>query len=141
MKGYLKQDGEPTPDKPIKIEAKIPMFVDGELENFDNNIHSIIEEYSKMMFKEKDQILTQRIIMKQEQEIERLNNIINNANKVLQNILVINNSEHKGKYRPIKNTSKNDVYKSVCMLYGILGTPYRCDYGFLQELKGDGSNE
>mgnify|MGYP003509099650 CR=1 FL=1 len=49
MKGYLKQDGEPTPDKPIKIEAKIPMFVDGELENFDNNIHSIIEEYSKMI--------------------------------------------------------------------------------------------
>lgn len=78
---------------------------------------------------------------KRDKEIERLNNIINNANKVLQDILVINNSEHKGKYRPIKNTSKNDVYKSVCMLYGILGTPYRCDYGSLQELKGDSSNE
>ena len=79
-------------------------------------------------------------IVEKDKEIERLNNIINNANKVLQDILVINNSEHKGKYRPIKNTSKNDVYKSVCMLYGILGTPYRCDYGSLQELKGDSSN-
>ena len=86
-----------------------------------------------------DLILTLELEEK-DKEIERLNNIINNANKVLQDILVINNSEHKGKYRPIKNTSKNDVYKSVCMLYGILGTPYRCDYGSLQELKGDSSN-
>ena len=60
----------------VKIKISQPMFEVGELERFDNNIHSIVEEYSKMMFKEKDQILTQRIIMKQEQEIERLNNII-----------------------------------------------------------------
>lgn len=74
-------------------------------------------------------------IKKMQQEIERLNNIIETANKILSNILVINNKEHEGKYRPIKNTSKNDVYKSVCMLYGILGTPYRCDYDSLQEFK------
>ena len=57
----------------VKIKISQPMFEVGELERFDNNIHSIVEEYSKLMFKEKDQILTQRIIMKQEQEIERLN--------------------------------------------------------------------
>lgn len=57
----------------VKIKISQPMFEVGELEIFDNNIHSIVEEYSKLMFKEKDQILTQRIIMKQEQEIERLN--------------------------------------------------------------------
>ena len=56
----------------VKIKISQPMFEVGELERFDNNIHSIIEEYSKLMFKEKDQILTQRIIMKQEEEIERL---------------------------------------------------------------------
>ena len=60
----------------MKIKVSQPMFEVGELERFDNNIHSIVEEYSKLMFKEKDQILTQRIIMKQEQEIERLNKII-----------------------------------------------------------------
>jgi predicted transcriptional regulator len=58
----------------VKIKISQPMFEVGELERFDNNIHSIVEEYSKLMFKEKDQILTQRIIMKQEEEIERLNN-------------------------------------------------------------------
>ena len=60
----------------ISYKMSIPMFEDGELERFDNNIHSIIEEYSKMQLHKKDQILTQWIIMKQEQEIERLNNII-----------------------------------------------------------------
>lgn len=55
-------------------KMSIPMFEEGELERFDSNIHSIVEEYSKMLFKEKDQILTQRIIMKQEEEIDRLNN-------------------------------------------------------------------
>ena len=63
----------------VKIKISQPMFEEGELERFDNNIHSIVEEYSKLMFKEKDQILTQRIIMKQEEEIERLNNIIKKA--------------------------------------------------------------
>ena len=69
-------------------------------------------------------------------EIERLNNIINEANKILSNILVVSDWEHKGKYRPVKNTTSQEVYKSVCMLYGILKTPYRSDYGSLQELKG-----
>ena len=59
----------------VKIKISQPMFEVGELERFDNNIHSIVEEYSKMLFKEKDQILTQRIIIKQEQEIEELKKI------------------------------------------------------------------
>lgn len=58
----------------VKIKISQPMFEVGELERFDSNIHSIVEEYSKMMFKEKDQILTQRIIMKQEEEIRKLQN-------------------------------------------------------------------
>ena len=57
-------------------KMSIPMFEEGELERFDSNIHSIVEEYSKMMVKEKDQILTQRIIMKQEEEIERLKDLV-----------------------------------------------------------------
>ena len=73
---------------------------------------------------------------KAKDEIKRLNNIINEANKILSNILVVSDWEHKGKYRPVKNTTSQEVYKSVCMLYGILKTPYRSDYGSLQELKG-----
>ena len=77
---------------------------------------------------------------KAKDEIKRLNNIINEANKILSNILVVSDWEHKGKYRPVKNTTSQEVYKSVCMLYGILKTPYRSDYGSLQELKGSDSN-
>ena len=59
-----------------KIKITQPMFELGELESFDNYIHSIVEEYSKMKLHEKDQILTQRIIIKQEEEIEKLKSII-----------------------------------------------------------------
>ena len=61
----------------VKIKITQPMFELGELERFDNNIHSIVEEYSKLMYKEKEQILTQRIIIKQEEEIERQKEVIN----------------------------------------------------------------
>ena len=56
----------------IKLKVNIPLFEDKELEIFDNNLHSIIEEYSKLHLEKKDQILTQRIIMKQEEEINKL---------------------------------------------------------------------
>ena len=70
----------------VKIKISQPMFEVGELERFDNNIHSIVEEYSKMLVKEKDQILTQRIIMKQEEEIERLNNIIKEVREEIEKL-------------------------------------------------------
>ena len=68
----------------VKIKISQPMFELGELERFDNNIHSIVEEYSKLMFKEKDQILTQRIIMKQEEEIEKLHSIIKEVREYIE---------------------------------------------------------
>lgn len=68
-----------------EIKVNMPMFELGELETFDNNIHSIVEEYSKLMVKEKEQILTQRIIIKQEEEIERLNKILEDIDKYIHN--------------------------------------------------------
>ena len=68
----------------VKLKVSIPMFEEGELERFDSNMHSVVEEYSKLMFKEKDQILTQRIIMKQEEEIERLQNIIKEVREYIE---------------------------------------------------------
>lgn len=64
-------------EEKIEYKVSVPLFEKGELETFDNHIHEIVEKYSKLVLKEKEQILTQRIIMKQEEEIERLNNIIN----------------------------------------------------------------
>lgn len=63
----------------VKFKINMPMFEDGELELFDNNIHNIIPEYVKLHLEKKEQILTQRIIMKQEEEIKELQERINKA--------------------------------------------------------------
>ena len=70
----------------VKIKISQPMFEVGELEMFDNNISSIVEEYSKLMLKEKDQILTQRIIMKQEKEIKRLKEQLQQKDNIIKEI-------------------------------------------------------
>ena len=106
-------------------KMSIPMFEEGELERFDSNIHSIVEEYSKMLFKEKDQILTQRIIMKQEEEIERLNNIIKQYDKVsfihemeLQK-RVDKAIEYMERYMPNYDFDKTNLIKVLDILKGV----------------------
>lgn len=67
----------------LKMKTTIPLITKDELEIFDNHIHEIIEEYTKMNLKEKEQILTQRIIKKQEEEILELKRRIDNCKKYL----------------------------------------------------------
>lgn len=69
-----------------EYKVSIPLITNEELETFDSNIHNIVEEYSKMYFKEKDQILTQRLIMKQEEEIERLHSIIKEVREYIEDL-------------------------------------------------------
>ncbi len=83
----LYKRAEENDKEQVCLKASIPLFEEKELEIFDNNIHSIIEEYSKLHLEKKEQILTQRIIIKQEQEINRLNNIIDEcANEILKEL-------------------------------------------------------
>ena len=119
----------------VKIKISQPMFEVEELEVFDNNIPSIVEEYSKLMLKEKDQILTQRIIIKQEKEIERLEqqlqqkeNIIKELEKVLDRNIEL-------------NYYKNNVrqYNKTLTEGAIMYRDYIKEK--LQELKGDSSND
>ena len=62
---------------------------------------------------------------------------IEKANELLQNILVVRDWEHKGKFRPVKNTSKQDVCKTIVMLNELFETPYRTNYGLLQGVGKD----
>lgn len=80
----LYKRAEENDKEQVCLKVSMPLFEEKELEIFDNNIHSIIEEYSKLHLEKKDQILTQRIIIKQEQEINRLNNIIDELEKWLE---------------------------------------------------------
>ncbi len=58
---------------------------------------------------------------------------INKANYLLQKILIVSDCEHKGNFRPVKNTKKQDVYKTICMLNELLETPHRINYELLGE--------
>ena len=117
----------------VKVKISQPMFEVGELERFDNNIHSIVEEYSKLFFKEKEQILIQRIIMKQE-EIERLNNIINELEKWLE--MEIKRIEE------LQNPAKSKVkpYGEEYNYYTLIIGAYDNALDKLQELKGSYNN-
>lgn len=60
---------------------------------------------------------------------------IDKANQILSKILVI--KRYDGNYGPVKNTTKEEVYKTICMLNEILETPQRVNHHLL----GDGNNE
>ena len=64
--------------------------------------------------------------------ITNLQERIDKANQLLENILVVGDWEHEGRYRPVKNTTSQDVYKTIIMLNELLETPYRINYGLLQ---------
>ena len=77
------------------------------------------------MAPEKDQILTQRIIMKQKEEIERLNDIINELEKDIKDY--VSRTEENMKY--VDTLYIRAVYNNLANILNKL-----------QELKGDGSN-
>ena len=88
----LYKRAEENDKEKVCLKVSMPLFEEKEVETFDNNIHNIIEEYSKLHLEKKEQILTQRIIIKQEQEIERLNNNINaTKNCILKDISILKN--------------------------------------------------
>lgn len=104
----------------VKIKISQPMFEVGELERFDNNIHSIVEEYSKLMFKEKDQILTQRIIVKQEEEIERLKTELQDTKEHLGEYLHEQEEENK-RLNNIINEIEDSIVGKINVLYQVRG--------------------
>lgn len=122
-------------DKEVEIKISQPMFEVGELEKFDNNIHDIVKEYSKLMFKEKNQILTQRIIMKQEKEIERLKEQCkqrDNIIKELEKWLLEKNKKKQKWYNEQLSTNDKRYFEEN---YLITLTMINVFFDKLQELK------
>lgn len=60
----------------LVYKINMPMFQDGELERFDDNIHNISSEFVKMHLKEKDMILSQRLVAKLEEENEKYKEVL-----------------------------------------------------------------
>ena len=73
-------------DTGIKLTATIPMFEEKELETFDNNIHNIAKEYCEMHLKEKEQILTQRLIKLLEDENSKQKEVLDKIKPMLEEL-------------------------------------------------------
>lgn len=80
IKGCMKMKEELIQNNDsVCIKRTIPLFSEEEIKNIDENFISIVNEYSKMLVKEKEQKTIQLLLKKQNEEIERLNNMINEA--------------------------------------------------------------
>ena len=60
---------------------------------------------------------------------------IDKANELLEEILVVSDWEHEGRFRPVKGTTAQDVYKTIVKLNELLETPHRINYNILKEDK------
>ena len=60
---------------------------------------------------------------------------IDKANEILEEILVVSDWEHEGRFRPVKGTTVQDVYKTIIKLNELLETPRRINYELLKEDK------
>lgn len=60
---------------------------------------------------------------------------IDKANELLEEILVVSDWEHEGRFRPVKGTTAQDVYKTIVKLNELLETPRRINYELLKEDK------
>lgn len=59
-------------EKDIKFTASIPMLTQEEINGIDINMNEIINQFTKMVVKEKDLVIAQYIIKKQEEKIKEL---------------------------------------------------------------------
>lgn len=61
---------EEIEDNAVKIS--VPLITDDELRNIDNNFESIVEEFTKSYVKEKELVIAQYIMQKQQDKIDKL---------------------------------------------------------------------
>lgn len=59
-------------EKDNTFKISIPMIIDDELRNIDNNFESIVKEFTKSYVKEKDLLIAQHIMKKQQDKIDKL---------------------------------------------------------------------
>ena len=64
------------------ISINIPLLTQEEINGIDRNINEIINKFTKTVVKEKDLVIAQRIIQKQQEKIEKLEQKESILNKV-----------------------------------------------------------
>ena len=56
----------------IKIKVTLPLITNEEIKNIDNNLNDIVHEFVKMQLEQKDMLLAQHIIEKQQNKIDKV---------------------------------------------------------------------
>ena len=67
----------------VSVKISMPLIDDIELQKIDTFYNDIVSEYTKAYVKEKDQVITQRLMMNLQQENARLKNKIRDIEKIL----------------------------------------------------------
>ena len=100
-----------------------------------------MNEKHKLLHRDNEYI-TSKLEIIYEEDIQRIveerNNLqskIDKANELLEEILVVSDWEHKGRFRPVKGTTAQDVYKTIVKLNELLETPRKINYELLKEDK------
>lgn len=76
-----------------------------------------------------------KMFMKSIETINNLQSKIDKANEILEEILVVRDWGHEGRFRPVKGTTAQDVYKTIIKLNELLETPRKINYELLKEDK------
>ncbi len=88
------------------------LVTDEDIIDIDKNWQSIVDEYLKVYVREKDQVIAQYIMKKQNEEIERLNNIINEIEKMFNHEILIK-YYYGMSYEFEINDFKDDILKII----------------------------
>lgn len=67
----------------VGVKISMPLIDDIELQRIDTFYNDIVSEYTKAFAKEKDQVITQRLMMNLQQENARLKDKIKDIEKIL----------------------------------------------------------
>ena len=67
----------------VGVKISMPLIDDIELQRIDTFYNDIVSKYTKAFVKEKDQVITQRLMMNLQQENERLKDKLKDIEKIL----------------------------------------------------------
>lgn len=69
---YVHKDSKTSTNETISYKITMPLIDDEEIQRIDNHYNELVDEFTKQFVKEKDMILTQRIMMNLRKENEQL---------------------------------------------------------------------
>lgn len=87
---YVHKDSKTTNDEICSYKIKVPLINQDELQRIDNYYNEIVDEFAKQFVKEKDMIITQRVMMNLRKENQKYKEVIEKVSTRLEYYLIGN---------------------------------------------------